>query len=228
MKLIRKSKSDDLLGLPTLPVGAAYALWAKTYSPDAHNPFMALEQEAMLSLLGDKSLAGRSVLDLACGTGRYSRIAEQLGAARVIGVDSSAQMLGQILRKDSGRVIQASMDALPFADATFDVVICGLATGHLPPDAMRQAMAEMARVLRPGGDAFVSDFHPALYRLGGRRTFIASDGQTYNVEHYPHEFADYRQAAVAANMEIVAVREPKVLFRRQRVEAVLAFRCSHR
>ncbi|HLY27807.1 MAG TPA: class I SAM-dependent methyltransferase [Aggregatilineales bacterium] len=123
-------------------------------------------------------------------------------------------------------VLQASMDILPFPSATFDVVICALATGHLPPAVLRRAIMEMARVLSPGGEVLISDFHPALYALGGRRTLIAPDGQIYAVEHYPHTLDDYRDAVAAAGLRIVALAEPQAEFQRRQVEAVLVLKCQ--
>src|SRR5258708_38485681 len=76
---------------PTLDSTAAYALWAASYPPHAHNQIMTLEQAAMLRLM--PTLAGRTVLDLACGTGRYSLIAREAGAAPVIGTDNTTPML---------------------------------------------------------------------------------------------------------------------------------------
>src|SRR5258708_7613117 len=126
----------------TLESTAAYALWAVSYPPHAHNQIMLLEQAAMLRLM--PILAGRAVLDLACGTGRYSLIAREAGAAMVIGTDNSAPMLqtGVAVTRDLN-FAQAAMVALPFAAASFDVILCGLATGHLPLPAMQAALAEM-------------------------------------------------------------------------------------
>src|SRR5258708_40085068 len=75
----------------TLESTAAYALWAASYPPHAHNQIMALEQAAMLRLM--PTLAGRAVLDLACGTGRDSLIAREADAAMGIGTDTSPPML---------------------------------------------------------------------------------------------------------------------------------------
>src|SRR5215468_1484054 len=75
----------------TLPSVDAYALWAATYPPRAHNRLMEIEQESMLRLLPD--LADRDVLDLACGTGRYAAIAHQRDARNVVGTDNSLAML---------------------------------------------------------------------------------------------------------------------------------------
>src|SRR5437762_11975476 len=98
---------------------------------------MEVEQAAMERLM--PPLAGRMVLDLACGTGRYGVFAERAGARRVIGADNSAPML----RAGALTAAEASMTDLPFGARSFDVVICGLALGHLPPERMRRAMQEI-------------------------------------------------------------------------------------
>ncbi len=200
------------LNPPTLPSVEAYALWAETYPPYAHNAFMRIEQEAMNALF--PPLAGRS-----------ARIALEAGANYVIGADSSPAMLR---RAEGFPRLLADMTALPFLPAFFDVILCGLATGHLPPTAMRAAFVEMARVIRPGGAILFSDFHPILYLRGGRRTFKTSGGRTYAVEHYPHLIADYFESIQAAGLTITALREPTAPVGGQDVPAVLIIGCTTR
>src|SRR5512145_1210761 len=82
--------------LPSRPIRTlasleAYACWAASYPPHAHNPLMQVEEQAMLNLMPD--LAGRIVLDLACGTGRYSRLGLERGAHLAVGLDNSPAML---------------------------------------------------------------------------------------------------------------------------------------
>src|SRR5215216_2160507 len=79
---------------PTLAPAAAYALWAASYPPYAHNPLMLAEERAMLALL-PSDLRGRAVLDAGCGSGRYLLHALRRGARRVVGVDLSSEMLAQ-------------------------------------------------------------------------------------------------------------------------------------
>ena len=171
-------------------------------------------------------LTERHVLDLACGTGRYSHLAREAGAARVVGVDNSDAMLRAGQQGAMSLAIRATMDNLPFASGSFDVIVCGLATGHLPPASMRRAIAEMARLLRPGGETFISDFHPALYRSGGRRTFTAPDGTEYAVEHYPHSIEDYTNAIADTGMRVSAILEPTANLRGSTIPAVLVIRCQ--
>src|SRR6476659_6896108 len=79
---------------PILAPAAAYALWAASYPPHAHNPLMLAEERAMLALL-PADLRGRAVLDAGCGSGRYLLHALRRNARRVLGVDLSAEMLGR-------------------------------------------------------------------------------------------------------------------------------------
>jgi malonyl-CoA O-methyltransferase len=183
----------------------AYALWAEQYPAHAHNLLMETEEQAMRQLL--PALDGQTVLDLACGTGRYLRLAQQHTGTFVLGADNSAAMLraGQRERPELHWVC-ASVEAIPLPDARCDGVICGLALGHVPQ--VNGALREISRVLKPGGWALISDFHPFVFMNGGRRTFAAADGVTYAVEHYAHLYSTYHTAAERTGLRIEHVLEP--------------------
>ena len=98
------------------------------------------------------------VLDVGCGTGRFL---EGLPAGyELAGVDVSAGML-EIARQKGLDVVQSSGAELPFADDSFDLVTTFAVLHHLiDPDIVRATLAEMARVLRPGGWMIVWDHNP--------------------------------------------------------------------
>lgn len=177
-----------------------YERWAQRYPPVAHNPLMRAEQEAMRRLW--PTMAGRRVLDLACGSGRYARLLAQAGAATVLALDGSWQMLRQV---GGAAAVQGSMTSLPFANAAFDAVICGLAVGHTPD--LEGWMREAARVLAPRGVLVYSDFHPQAAAAGHVRSFRDSDGGTHSLPHHPHSLAAHRCAAAAAGLTVDAVEE---------------------
>jgi malonyl-CoA O-methyltransferase len=181
----------------------AYAHWAAHYPPNAHNALMQVEERAMLSLLSP--LDGRTVLDLACGTGRYGLLAWDRGAARVVGVDNSSAMLAA---NSLAHKAIATSEAIPCPSDLFDVVICGLALGHLP--RLEVSFTEIARVLKRGGYALISDFHPFISLQGAQRTFSLPNGATYAVEHYAHLYADYHRAIWAAGLVIEHLAEPRL------------------
>ena len=104
---------------------------------------------------------GERVLDVGCGTGTFvRRLVDANPAQAVVGVDLSAGMLG-VARRTAGtapnvRFVEASAEALPLPDGAFDVAVSASALHYADrPDV---ALAEMARVLRPGGRAVVLDW----------------------------------------------------------------------
>lgn len=189
----------------------AYSLWASTYPPRAHNAVMQAEERAMRALLpGD--LHGRTVLDAGCGSGRYMLHARRRGASRVIGVDLSAEMLahaGTALRAShpdaSSGLVRGSIVALPVADGSADLVICGLVLGHV--EDLHHAVSELCRVTRRGGRVLCSDVHPFGHSLGWLRDFKC-DGQRYAVRHAQHLYSHWHDACAAAGLAIEQVREP--------------------
>lgn len=112
------------------------------------------------------------VLELAVGTGL--NLAHYPDEARVTGIDLSPAMLELARRRasDLGRDVvltEADAQALPFPDASFDTVVCTLGMCGFPDE--RTAIAEMHRVLRPGGRLLLLDHigsHHKLIWLGQR------------------------------------------------------------
>jgi malonyl-CoA O-methyltransferase len=182
---------------------AAYERWAPLYPPTAHNPLMRAEQQAMLEHW--PSVSGRRALDLACGTGRYSRVLVQTQAAQVVAMDFCVPMLRQV---SAAARVCGSMMQLPFADQAFDVVVSGLALGHAA--SVQAWMAEVARVLAVGGTLLYSDFHPAAAQAGLTRSFKDQHDDTCTVPHRCYELALQQEAAAAARLTIDVVREVRV------------------
>jgi SAM-dependent methyltransferase len=110
--------------------------------------------------------AGERLLDLGCGGGRHAYEAMRRGA-RVTALDASETelkdvftLMGELTRHDdaategTGAVVCADALSIPFGDGTFDRVIAAEVLEHVPGDQL--AMAELARVLRPGGSLAVT------------------------------------------------------------------------
>ncbi|MGM9484483.1 class I SAM-dependent methyltransferase [Roseateles sp. NT4] len=179
---------------------AAYDLWAESYPPLPHNPLMRAEQAAVLELLPE--VAGLRALDLACGSGRYGLLLQEGGAALVVGSDLSAGMLA---RAPLAHRVRADMTSLPFASACFDLIVSGLAVGHAP--SLDAWMAEVARVLAPGGVLVYSDFHPDAARAGMTRSFNDASGQRHELLHALHDLDAHRSAAWRAGLVLEDQRE---------------------
>ena len=106
---------------------------------------------------------GERVLDVCCGTGTLTLAARaRVGAnGSVHGVDASPEMIARATAKaaDSDVHFQiAQAQALPFPEGSFDVVLCSLGFHHLPEEARDAALAEMRRVLAPGGRVLLVEF----------------------------------------------------------------------
>ncbi|MDQ3864961.1 MAG: class I SAM-dependent methyltransferase [Actinomycetota bacterium] len=113
------------------------------------------------------SRAQGDVLEVAIGTGRNLPFYPE--GVRLTGVDISPAML-KIARRRAGELgvevdlREADAQALPFPDASFDTVACTLGLCNIPDD--RKAVAEMKRVLRPGGWLLLLDHVRSSSRLG--------------------------------------------------------------
>jgi len=182
---------------------AAYERWAPLYPPTAHNPLMRAEQQAMAEHW--PPVAGKHALDLACGTGRYTRLLAEAKAAQVVAMDFCVPMLRQV---SAAVRVCGSMMQLPFAGQAFDVVISGLALGHAAN--VHSWMAEAARVLKSGGSLLYSDFHPEAARVGLTRSFKDEQNDTCTVPHRCYGVALQQEAAAAANLAIEVIHEVRV------------------
>ena len=112
---------------------------------------------------------GERVLDVACGTGDLTAMLARKGA-RVTGLDSCDDMLAVARRKCRKLDVQwvvADARELPFEAASFDVVTIAFGVRNIV--GPRAALAQFARVLRPGGRLVVLEFHPDVRdSLAGR------------------------------------------------------------
>ena len=119
--------------------------------------------EAQIEALGE--VRDRAVMELGCGAAQWSAALAGRGA-RMTAIDVSTTQLGLALRHlaDKGvsaRLVQGSAEELPFADHTFDLVMCD--HGALSFADPRSAIPEVARVLRPGGRLAFSIHSPLLF-----------------------------------------------------------------
>lgn len=138
----------------------------------------------MLEQCGDVS--GKRVLDVGCGEGRFCRMLGERGADTV-GVDPTERFIQRCIELDSvGEYLTASGEDLPFADATFDLVVSYLVLIDIPD--FRAAIQEMARVLKPGGRLVMSNLQsfattrdrPWIRNEAGEKLYFAMDN--YNEE----------------------------------------------
>jgi SAM-dependent methyltransferase len=120
-------------------------------------------EEQMLPLARAYLAGARRVLDIGCGEGQLSRLAanEVDGVDAVVGVDPTAAQIREANRRGGGPAyVRAEAAALPFADGAFDAVVACLVFEHI--EAVDEAIAEVGRVLAPGGRFLFFLNHPLL------------------------------------------------------------------
>jgi len=110
-------------------------------------------------------LSSRNVLDVGCNVGELlSACAEHLPSASLAGVDISARAVASARERVHGADIRlVSGSKLPFPDASFDCVTCIEMLEHVPPGNWNASLAEIYRVLAPGGRLILRCPHAGLF-----------------------------------------------------------------
>ena len=116
-------------------------------------------EEQILPLAARELEGARRVLDVGCGDGQVTRLANRMGAD-VWAVDPTWNCLRVAHERGGGVFARAGAGALPFADASFDAVVACLVFEHIRD--VDDAIAEVARVLQPGGRFCFFLNHPLL------------------------------------------------------------------
>ena len=99
--------------------------------------------------------ANRRILDAGCGTGFNLAHFAQTGSSTVFGLDLSAAALHGVRKRGFSTVCQASIDDIPFASDSFDLIVTFDVLCQVDDQAGQKSLAEICRVLRPGGLVFI-------------------------------------------------------------------------
>lgn len=165
--------------------------WASRYDRLLRLGLLGQERALRASTLEPAHIQpGDRVLDVGCGPGSLTLVAKSLAGptGEVHGIDASPEMIDLARRK----ALKAGVDAdfqvaliqdIPFADGHFDVVTSSFMMHHLADDdARRKGLAEICRVLKPGGRCLIIDFEPPSNPLlkhlfGGHRMMRVDNRQ---------------------------------------------------
>jgi hypothetical protein len=150
-------------------------LWTRVYLDD---PYYRAKARLIRGMVPDDV---STILDVACGNGA---IIDTLGDYWAVGGDRSLAALRHL----TGRAVQLSADALPFAERTFDLVMCHQALEHLPDAVFYHAVRELGRVT--GRYLLISV--PYRERLAQHDARCANCRQTYHVWGHVRRFGHVR------------------------------------
>lgn len=197
-----------------------YDAFAEAY--DAENASSLVnayyERPAMIALAGD--VRGRRILDAGCGSGPLSAALRERGA-EMSGFDGSPAMI-ELARRRLGDAVPLEVadlaEPLPYDDDSFDDVVASLVLHYL--EDWSGPLAELRRVLKPGGRLIVSVNHPTVYmvnypqedyfvtrRFSEKYEFA---GQTGTLTYWHRPLHAITDAVVAAGFRITALAEPLV------------------
>ena len=171
-----------------------YDRFAEAYSAENEASLLNAyyERPAMLALAGD--VAGRRILDAGCGSGPLSAALRDRGAI-VTGFDNSAGMVELARRRlGDGADLQVTDlgGPLPFPDGEFDDVIASLVLHYL--EDWGPALAELRRVLKPGGRLLVSVEHPFAITL--MHVMAGREPDYFATSHRTEEYTFSGQSAM--------------------------------
>ncbi len=193
-------KLGDGVQTPPVTTVEGYRGWAADYDQPGNN-LIDMERPVTRKFLA--ALPAGDALDAACGTGRHAAFLASHGH-RVIGVDSSAEMLAvACANMPAGDFRLGDLHQLPVPDKHVDLVVCTLALTHVLD--LSPVFAEFVRVLRRGGHVVIADSRndwPVVKPLPG--------GGFGYLPHRNHRASDYLAAALPLGLQVRACEEPRL------------------
>ena len=190
-------------------IAAAYNEWAETYDTD-HNRTRDLAGQVLRE--ADLNFAGRTVIEVGCGTGRNTEwlVQSAPGLAEIVGLDFSEEMLARArerVRDPRVRFIQHDVRARwPVANASADLVVAMLILEHV--EILEPFFNESARTLNAGAELFICELHPMRQLLGGQAQFTSTQtGEHRRVPAVLHNTSDYLNAALSSGFELMKMGE---------------------
>ena len=181
-----------------------YAASAPGYD-STENPLIEAEHPIVERLVADVP-AGRA-LDAACGTGRH--VKHLSTKHETYGIDASPEMLAVASQTAPDATFRTGdLEALPFPDDHFDVVVCALALCHLAD--LTAAVGEIGRVARSGAKVVLTDPHPMSVAIISHLFVPTTDGGLGFVRNHRRLVGDYLRAFDAAGLRVLQCLEPPV------------------
>ena len=181
-----------------------YDRFSATYEAERHHGYHQLIDELELQLIRQYG-KGRDVFEAGCGTGLLLRQAAQV-ARSAVGLDLSRGMLGAA-RGRGLRVVQGSLTEVPLPSESVDLVYSMKVLAHIPP--IQPALAELARLVRPGGHLLLEFYNPyslryLAKRLGGPARI--AHGTTDHDVFTRYDSVEKARSYLPSGVELVGVR----------------------
>jgi malonyl-CoA O-methyltransferase len=201
--------SNETPSSEVLATDAGYDRWAEVYDSE-DNPLVLLEETYIPQLIGN--VAGPTVADIGCGTGRYA-IRLAAGGAKVTALDFSEGMLERARAKSRSETVKFITHDLaqpfPLGSSSLDRVLCCLVLDHIAD--LKSFFAELRRICKPDGFVVISVMHPAMMLRGVQARFIEpASGRRIYPQSQPNQISDYVMAATHAGLRFEHASEHAV------------------
>jgi ubiquinone/menaquinone biosynthesis C-methylase UbiE len=187
----------------------AYDLWAEKYDAQPGNLMLDMDEEVFAHLLANMDTAGKSIVDIGCGTGRHWPKLLKDKPAAITGFDVSAGMLKRLEQKFPNAQTYQITDNL-FTDIksdSYDVLISTLTVAHI--EDIEEALTAWMRIVKQNCDVIITDFHPNSLAFGGKRTF-QHDGTSISIQNFVHYVYDIENAFLKNGFTVVNKLERKI------------------
>jgi ubiquinone/menaquinone biosynthesis C-methylase UbiE len=212
MDIIQKFNSlflkKNLVSKPAIPE-EAYNLWADDYDEQPDNLMLDWDEEIFSELLNDVKIKEKIIADIGCGTGRHWQKIFEREPEKLIGFDVSEGMLRSLKKKfpeaETHHIKNDQLNELE--NDSFDLVFSTLTIAHI--ENAGDALAGWNRVLKPGGELIITDYHPTALAKGGKRTFN-HNGKTLEVKNYVHSIDKIKDIARQLHLEVIRLVEKSI------------------
>lgn len=185
-----------------------YDRFSRTYEDHRHHGYHRMIDELELGLIRRYG-TGRDVFEAGCGTGLLLKETAEV-ARSAVGLDLSRGMLRQAHGRGL-KVVQGSITAVPLPSESFDLAYSMKVLAHIPP--IESALAEMARLVRPGGHLLMEFYNPLSLRYLAKRfggPARISDGTTDHDVFTRYDTLEKARSYMPPGVRVVGVRGIRV------------------
>lgn len=184
MRLIQKFKTLIHQGfappVKEMRVEEAYDKWAGSYDLQPDNLILAVDTAIFRHFTRSLLLKDAQIVDVGCGTGRYWSYLYNGQPASLTGYDVSSEMLKQLQQKfPAANIYKQENHLLQNNSNSVDLLMSTLTMAHL--SGIETFIEEWCRVVKPGGNMILTDYHPVALANDAKRTF-SFEGKQLAVE----------------------------------------------